>query len=178
MSDVVQQKPPWWRADWPYWLGGLAIALINIAILVVNNRPWGITSTVTYIGAAVLKTFGFTPQQWAYFLEEGRADILAGFSWLYGGIWLNLGIVGGVMLSGLAMGELRLRRIRSWRQVVLALAGGVAMGYGARLAAGCNAGALMGGIPSLSLHGWIFGIFTFIGAWVGVKLFFRYLAGE
>lgn len=48
------------------------------------------------------------------------------------------------------------------------------MGYGARLAYGCNIGAFYSGIASLSLSGWIFGIALFIGAFLGSKLLVKY----
>ena len=48
------------------------------------------------------------------------------------------------------------------------------MGYGARLAGGCNIGALFSGIASLSLSGWVFAIFLFIGAFFGSKLLAKY----
>ena len=32
------------------------------------------------------------------------------------------------------------------------------MGYGARIAFGCNIGAYFGGIASFSLHGWLWGV--------------------
>ena len=43
------------------------------------------------------------------------------------------------------------------------------MGYGARLAFGCNIGALFGGIASGSLHGWVWFLFAFLGSIVGVR---------
>ena len=48
--------------------------------------------------------------------------------------------------------------------------GGFFMGFGARLAFGCNIGALFSGIASGSLHGWIWFLFAFIGTYFGVKL--------
>ena len=58
------------------------------------------------------------------------------------------------------------------RRVPLKLAaasviGGLLMGYGARLAFGCNIGAYFGGIASFSLHGWV---------WMIVALAASYLA--
>ena len=47
--------------------------------------------------------------------------------------------------------------------------GGFFMGYGARLAFGCNIGALFGGIASGSMHGWVWFLFAFIGSYFGVK---------
>jgi uncharacterized protein len=42
------------------------------------------------------------------------------------------------------------------------------MGYGARLAYGCNIGAFLGGIVSGSLHGWWL-IWGFAGSLVGTR---------
>jgi uncharacterized membrane protein YedE/YeeE len=48
------------------------------------------------------------------------------------------------------------------------------MGYGARLALGCNIGAFYSGISSLALSGWVFAIGLFIGAIFGSKLLVKY----
>ena len=52
--------------------------------------------------------------------------------------------------------------------------GGLLMGYGARLAGGCNIGALFSGVASLSLSGWVFAAFLLIGAWIGSKLLAKF----
>jgi len=44
------------------------------------------------------------------------------------------------------------------------------MGYGARLAFGCNIGALFSGIASGSLHGWLWFGAAFIGNIIGTRL--------
>jgi len=59
--------------------------------------------------------------------------------------------------------------------VIGAVAGGLLMGYGARLAMGCNIGALFSGTASLSLHGWVFWLFLIVGAYVGSQILVRYL---
>jgi len=48
------------------------------------------------------------------------------------------------------------------------------MGYGARLTAGCNIGALFSGISSLSLSGWVYAVFLFLGAFIGSKLLVKF----
>ena len=60
-------------------------------------------------------------------------------------------------------------RIRT-KIIFAAMLGGFFMGFGARLAFGCNIGALFSGIASGSLHGWIWFLFAFIGTYFGVKL--------
>ena len=51
-----------------------------------------------------------------------------------------------------------------------ALGGGLVMGYGSRLAFGCNIGALFSGTASLSLHGWVYLVSLGLGALVGIRL--------
>src|SRR5699024_398541 len=48
--------------------------------------------------------------------------------------------------------------------------GGLLMGYGARLAFGCNIGAYFGGIASFSLHGYIWGIMAIGGTHLALYL--------
>ncbi len=50
---------------------------------------------------------------------------------------------------------------------------GLLLGYGARIAYGCNIGAYFSGIASSSLHGWIWGITAFAGSIMGTHLSFR-----
>ena len=43
------------------------------------------------------------------------------------------------------------------------------MGYGARIAFGCNIGAYFGGIASFSLHGWLWGVMAIVGTFAGSR---------
>lgn len=44
------------------------------------------------------------------------------------------------------------------------------MGYGARLAFGCNIGAYLGGMVSGSAHGLWWLVWGFAGSWIGIGL--------
>jgi len=83
----------------------------------------------------------------------------------------NFGLLVGAMLAaGLAGRFNRASQARIPPRSLLAAAiGGLAMGYGARLAFGCNIGAMFSGIASASLHGWIW----FAAAWVGSLIAIR-----
>ena len=58
----------------------------------------------------------------------------------------------------------------SGRSLVAALIGGLLLGYGARIAYGCNIGAYFSGIASGSIHGWLWMVAAFAGNIVGVRL--------
>ncbi len=73
------------------------------------------------------------------------------------------------LAAGLAGRFAPTRRI-ALRGALAALIGGLAMGYGARLAFGCNIGAFFSGVASTSLHGWLWIVCALAGTWIGVRL--------
>lgn len=176
---------PYWRnlrgllkAEWPYWVGGVILAAVNTSVLAILGRAWGITGPITNLGGRALEILGARPERWAYFRAADHEQAFREFDWLNGLLWLNLGVMAGALVASWLAGEFRLRRgPKRWGAAGLALTGGLLMGYGTRLSAGCNAGALLGGIPSLSLHGWVFAISAFAGVLVGILLFRRSFDG-
>ena len=64
------------------------------------------------------------------------------------------------------------------RSLIAAVIGGLMLGYGSRLAYGCNIGAYFSGIASGSLHGWVWLVAAFIGNSVGVRLRPFFFVGE
>ncbi|AMP13630.1 sulfur transport family protein [Collimonas pratensis] len=68
---------------------------------------------------------------------------------------MNVGIMLGALLAAALAGKfVPVWRIRL-RSLLAAIVGGLLMGYGARLAYGCNIGAYFSGIASASVHGWL-----------------------
>ena len=55
----------------------------------------------------------------------------------------------------------------SFKEALLYIVGGFAMGFGTRLSNGCNVGALYTPIANLSLSGWIFLVFLVAGGVLG-----------
>jgi len=78
------------------------------------------------------------------------------------------------MLGALAAAGLAGRFGPRWRvpakSLGAAVIGGLLLGYGARLASGCNIGAFFSGVASGSLHGWVWFITAFAGTTVGTRL--------
>ncbi|WP_323156290.1 YeeE/YedE thiosulfate transporter family protein, partial [Pseudomonas oryzihabitans] len=64
------------------------------------------------------------------------------------------------------------------RSLIAAVLGGLLLGYGARLAYGCNIGAYFSGIASGSLHGWLWLVAAFAGNSLGVRLRPFFFPGE
>ena len=80
---------------------------------------------------------------------------------------MNFGIVFGAMAAAALAGRFSPSFRLSGRDLLTAAIGGLAMGYGARLAYGCNIGAYLGGLVSGSLHGWWWLVWGFAGSILG-----------
>ncbi|MDH3661056.1 MAG: YeeE/YedE family protein, partial [Alphaproteobacteria bacterium] len=83
---------------------------------------------------------------------------------------MNIGIMLGALIAAGLAGRFAPMLKIPLRSLAAALLGGLLMGYGARLAFGCNIGAFFSGAASFSLHAWIWILFAFAGTWVGVKM--------
>jgi uncharacterized membrane protein YedE/YeeE len=87
---------------------------------------------------------------------------------------MNFGIVFGAMAAAALAGKFSPVLRIGWKGIATAIIGGLLMGYGARLAYGCNIGAYLGGIVSGSLHGWFWAVFAFAGSAIMARLKVRW----
>jgi uncharacterized protein len=160
---------------WTYVTGAVALALLNIVLLAATGKGWGVTTSFAYWAGWIWNGIGGDAHAWAYFSDVAKNFNGKNFSFITDrGSLLDLGVVVGALLSVLLASQARIKKVRSWRQVVAALLGGFLMGFGARLSFGCNIGALFTGLPSLSLQGWVFMVFIFLGAAAGSRLLVKY----
>ncbi len=161
---------------WGYYTGAIILALLNISMFIVMGKPWGVTGAFATWGSWFWKAIGGQPEKWAYFKEgSDNAKALLETNFFSNGMSVqNIGIIVGALLAALLASQFRFKKIKSYKQVIAAVLGGLLMGYGARIAYGCNIGGLFSGIASMSLHGWIFGVFLFVGAFLGSKMLVKY----
>ena len=158
------------RGSWPLWVGALVLAGLNAATLVVTGSPWGITSAFALWGARALEAVGVDPSTWAYWSSPANAAQLARPVLADRTSVMDFGIMAGALVAAGLGGVFRLHRHIPRRTIVGAVIGGVLMGYGARIAGGCNIGAYFSGIASFSLHGWLWGLTALLGTFVGLAL--------
>lgn len=155
---------------WPLWWGAVGLALLGLVTLLVAGHPWSITFAFGLWGAKLWSALGGDVSGWSYWnhgypaLALGRSVLLDSVSLMDFGV-----ILGAVLAAGLAGSFAPPTRLNR-RDVLTAVAGGLLLGYGARLAFGCNIGGLLGGIASGSLHGWLWLLAGFPGAMLGVWL--------
>lgn len=159
----------WLRGPWPLLAGALGLALVNCATLMLAGRPWGITSGFALWGSKVVAGLGVDVAAWPYWQGSRTASLQLSVLEDITSI-MNFGILlGALMAAGLAGKFAPVWRL-PWRSLAAAVVGGLLLGYGARLAYGCNIGAFFSGVASFSLHGWLWIACALPGTWVGVRL--------
>ncbi len=162
-----------WRVltgPWGWMAGGIVLALLNFATLAVSGHPWTISFGYTLWGGKIAQALGFDLSQVQFWTWPYPSRALAG-SWLAEDTSLmNLGIIIGAALAATLSGGIGPLRPISPRAALGAALGGLMMGYGARIAFGCNVGAYFSGIATGSLHGWEWLIFGMLGTWAGIRL--------
>ena len=150
--------------------GGLALAALNAATLLLAGKPWGETSAFALWGSKLLTAGGLDAHGWAYWLRPGFGRQLDRATSLDVTSMMDAGIVLGAALTAAFAGAFRPRWGGGGRAWAGALLGGVAMGFGARLSNGCNIGAYFSAISVGNLSGWAWVVLALGGSWVGVRL--------
>ncbi len=152
-------------------VAAVLLAALAIANFAVAGQPWGVVYGLglwAAKGAAALGADLTASPYWASPVHQERlaASLLTDYTSL-----TNLGIILGAFIVAVWRSGLSTRLpslpARAWLATVIA---GFLLGYSSRLALGCNVGAFFSGISTGSLHGWVWFVAAFAGAWVGIRL--------
>ncbi|MEM9781763.1 MAG: YeeE/YedE thiosulfate transporter family protein [Pseudomonadota bacterium] len=158
---------------WSLAAGAIALAIVSIGCLMLFQRPWGITAGFALWGAVTLDALGSDVATWPYWQGWRATQLEAGIFADRTSV-MNLGIVLGAFAAAGLAGRFQPQWNVPIRSLAIAAVGGLMMGYGARLAYGCNIGAYLGGLVSGSAHGvwWLFWGFlgSYAGTWARVLL--------
>ncbi len=149
---------------------GIGLALFNVATLIVSGHPWTITWGFTLWGAKAAQWAGWDPAGVWFWTGGFTERALAGPVLSDETSVMNIGIVLGAFLLAAFVRRLSPGWRMGWRPLAAAIIGGLLMGYGARIAFGCNIGAFFSGVASTSLHGWLWIVCALAGTWIGVRL--------
>jgi uncharacterized membrane protein YedE/YeeE len=158
------------HGPWPLLAGAVALALGNFATLYLAGRPWGITSAFALWGSKIFAASGIDVASWGYWHSAERAKQLQDSVFADITSVMDFGIILGALLASGLAGKFKPGWKVPPRSLVAAVVGGLLLGYGARLAYGCNIGAYFSGIGSASVHGWLWLVAAFIGSIFGTYL--------
>ena len=148
---------------WSPMAGAVALAIVCVATLLFIGRPWGVTWGFALWGAKIANFAGVdvnAMQYWSGWRERALENSVFRDTTSV----MNFGIMAGALGAAALASKFRPLASLTRIEISTAIFGGLLMGYGARLAYGCNIGAYLGGLISGSLHGWAWMVAAFIGS--------------
>lgn len=151
----------------PY-LGGALLGIVLFLAFFITGNGLGASGAINRVMVAVVKLFASEHVDTVGYLANlggGNSDTLAN-----SGVAMLFGTLFGGFASGLFHRRLKveLRKgpsISPTTRIIMAIIGGIIMGYGARLARGCTSGQALSGGAVLSVGSFAFMFSIFIGAY-------------
>lgn len=155
------------RSNWPLIAVVFLLVLANFLTLLLAGRPWGVTSAFVLWGSKAMTFAGADLTSWGYWQNAaplGRSIFFDVTS------VMNIGILLGALVAAITLGNFKPQWNISLKMIIISIIGGLMLGYGSRIAYGCNIGAFFSGISSASLSGWVWFVSAFAGNLVGNKI--------
>lgn len=166
----TEKKQGFLTNHWPLIVGMLLLAILNLATLLVKGKPWGVTSGFALWGAKIFSLLGGDLSGYEYWQGASWAKALSAPVLKHSTSVMNFGLVIGIWWAARVSGKMLVSYKASGLLIGRLILGGLLLGYGARLASGCNIGAYFSGIASGSLHGWVWFAVAMLGNILGFKL--------
>ncbi len=168
------ERPRRWvgvlAGDYTLLVGAVLLAVLAFLVLLVAGHPWSITWAFALWGAKSALAFGWQPDESAFWNGDFQRRALESSVFEDVTSVTDIGIVLGALAAAGVAGRFGPRVSFSAASLTAAVIGGLAMGYGARIAYGCNIGAFFSGVASTSLHGWVWIVAALAGTAIGVRL--------
>jgi uncharacterized membrane protein YedE/YeeE len=139
----------------PY-VAGVGIGIVLLAAFLLAGRGLGASGAFDAVTVAATQSVAPAHAAANPYLAAPRPPLTE--DWL---LLELLGVIVGAMLSARLAGRMRWTTERgpnaaTWQRIAQAVAGGLLMGVGARLARGCTSGLGLTGGATLSVGAWLF----------------------
>lgn len=167
-------------ARWSPYVVGMGIGILSWLTFLVSDKPIG-CSTAFSRTSGMIERLMFGPKTLSKPYYQ-RFTPTIDWEWM-----LVLGVAVGAFLSSQLSGQFRLRWLPElWvgsfgklvgPRLIVAFAGGILMGVGARWAGGCTSGHGISGTLQLAISSWLAAICFFVGGIATAMLVFRVFAG-
>jgi uncharacterized protein len=166
----------WFYKRWVW--GAVLLAVFATLNLVLAGQPWGVVYGFgLWAGKLVTAAGLFDPSANAFWSQASNAKHLGESVLLDVTSITNIGILAGALWVSMKRNAANMspatnHQLDSFtpKQWAVGLIAGLVMGYSSRLAFGCNVGAMLSGISTGSLHGWIWLPLAFAGTLIGLKI--------
>ncbi|WP_449391151.1 YeeE/YedE thiosulfate transporter family protein [Eoetvoesiella caeni] len=164
------KSAPWF--DRRLFIGAVLLAVLAVLNLLIAGQPWGVVygfglwfakiATATGVFDPAANSFWSQPVNLTTLSQSVFMDVtsITNIGILAGALW----IAAGKRTASAASASL------TAKQWAVGIAAGFLLGYSSRLAFGCNIGAMVSGISTGSIHGWIWVPLAFCGSLIGVRV--------
>ncbi|NOZ58353.1 MAG: YeeE/YedE family protein [Euryarchaeota archaeon] len=147
-------------------VAAVLLAALNVVLYVTLDRPWSITTGESHLVAYIENLFFPEHVSSSLYFRKYIPEL----NWR---VWLNFGIILGAFIGAYLGRDFKIRIPAAKSRFVQVFIGGVLMGYGARLALGCNVGHIMSGVPQMAVSSFLaFGAIA-AGAYLGGRILLR-----
>jgi len=158
------------HGKWPLWWAVIGVALFNFLTLITAGHPWSITFAFSLWGTKFWSAIGGDISNWSYWQLPYPEQALNGSVLLDTTSVMDFGLIMGAGLAAALAGRFAPPTSMTKTKWLAVITGGLLLGYGARLAFGCNIGGMLAGISSGSMHGWLWLAAAFAGNIAGTRL--------
>ena len=162
-------QPPAERPFWNPYVAGFVLGLVLLASFLVMGFGLGSSSAAMRlaVGAAHLIAPKATEANiyFSQYVGPGKNVLEDWMVFEVLGVFLG-GLVGAYSAGRLKGEVIRGEGVSKGRRIAMAVAGGILMGFAARLARGCTSGQALTGGAVLSLGSWIFMMCVFAGGYL------------
>ncbi|MFW5992146.1 MAG: YeeE/YedE thiosulfate transporter family protein [Halanaerobiaceae bacterium] len=160
---------------WTLKEGAVVIAIIFTIMMGVTKAGWGVSFPYGIWMGKILMLLGISAEALGNFTHMAVENYSVPFFEQHMSVQ-NFGIITGAVIYLLTAGKFFEGITAEWdlgkRDVALYALGGICMGFGTRLANGCNVGALYTPIANFSLSGWVFLLTMIVGGIISNRMFF------
>ncbi|MCL6260922.1 YeeE/YedE family protein [Aquiflexum sp. TKW24L] len=165
---------------WSPYVVGIGIGILSWLSFLISGKPIATSTTFARAGGMIENLIsGGKAEQRPYFK---KIKLLINWQWM-----LVLGVVLGSFLSAMISGDIQ---ANAWvpplwasafgddavLRVIVALVGGIILGFGARFAGGCTSGHGISGTLQLAVSSWVSVIFFFIGGVITAHIIYYVIA--
>jgi uncharacterized membrane protein YedE/YeeE len=154
------------KKRWSPWVTGTIVGIVGIAAY-LRIEPLGTTRQLNSIAQSIGNRYDLYPELVG--LEGLSGCIGAAVEVITNNGWLVIGFFIAALAASISGNRFKYQPLTT-RGTLSSLAGGILLGWGSFTSLGCTIGNLLSGAQAFALSGWTFFLFSFIGAWVGIKL--------
>jgi uncharacterized membrane protein YedE/YeeE len=170
----------WLReVQWSPYAVGIGIGVLSWLTLLISKKPIGCSTSFARTAGMIEKLIRGKQVEDRPYYQEVKPTV--DWQWM-----LVAGMVAGALVSSLLSGDFGWEWIPDrWAvafgtntllRVLVALLGGVLLGFGARWAGGCTSGHGISGTMQLAISSWISAVCFFVGGIIMAQLLFTIIA--